>query len=132
MASARTGRTAPTATSDQRTPIASTSRGARIAPAATVAKKRLCTTPKTRESTSAGVVRWRSVNPATSSTMLEIPISAKATSAIAVEGCGAMKIIGPPVPATAIPNIPASRRRPTSISENTAPIRPPTPTAELR
>ena len=68
--------------------------GAMIAPTPIVVIQMSWSTPKTRARTASGTARWTSVKPATSTTVLPSPVSAKATIATAVYDATPMRATG--------------------------------------
>ena len=79
MTRTSTGRIAPTTRNAGLSPIRLMTAGATNEPIAVAPIARPQVTPSTRVSTSSGTVRWRSVNPETSTTLFAAPITASRT-----------------------------------------------------
>ena len=128
---ARTGSIEPTAINAPRVPSHPTSTDAITDPAPTVAKTIASSAPNARPMTLLGMSRCSNVNPETS--RIAFPSPGIPSRSSAVKGCGiaASSAIGAPHKISPRAYGPASRRRPMSDSEATAPAIPPTPKAEL-
>ncbi len=89
-------------------------------------------TPKTRETTSPGTMRWTSVVPATSKSVFPNPTTASRTTATAGSDVVAISASGAPQSTTPMTNGTLSRRTPTSATQASAPMSAPTPNPALR
>ena len=113
-------------------PPSATSTGTRIDPSASPAMARPSSTPKTRERSSVGAVRWRSVRPATSRRLRPAPAAARSTNAPIVVAQAASAQSESAQTASPASRGGASRGRPTRAAVAAIPSTPPAPKAAFR